>query len=133
MDDNTGVGFDTSKHQIYENFLTPKREKIRCSFCNKNGHIESFCFYKKGMTTKHSHEHSSQNKERSFIKKECTYCKRSGHVDTSCFLKIKNLERLKTNNEGPTESGVPKTPLTQNAGILSKCKEKALVLRQWLL
>ena len=99
MGDNTAVGFDTFKHQIYENLLIPKREKMRCSFCNKNGHIESFCFYKNGMTTEHSHEHSSQNKEQSFKKKECTYCKRSGHLDTSCFLKIKNLERLKTNNE----------------------------------
>jgi len=73
-------------------------------------------------------EHSLQHKERTFIKK-CAFCKRSGHLDVNCFLKIKNLE---TNKEGPTDSGVPKKPLTQNAGILSKCKEKAMILGQWL-
>ena len=76
-------------------------------------------------------EHSLQHKERTFIKK-CTFCKRSGHLDVDCFLKIQNLELLKTNKEGPTDSRVPKKPLTQNAGILSKCKEKAMVLGHWL-
>jgi len=39
---------------------------------------------------------------------------------------------METNNEGPTKSWGPKIPLTQNAGILSKLKEKAMVLIQWL-
>jgi acyl-CoA hydrolase len=129
--DQTGVGFDTSKHQIYENTLIPKR--IRCSFCKKDGHTESFCFHKQRIAENYAlkKEHPFQNKEQSFIK--CAYCKKSGHLDINCFLKKKDLEILKTNNEGPTESGVPKTPLTQNAGIITKCKEKAMVFRQWLL
>jgi len=131
--DHTGVGFDTSKHQIYENTLIPKKEKLRCSFWKKDGHIESFCFHRQRITENYplKTEHSSQHIEQSFIK--CAYCKKNGHLDINCFLKKKDLELLKTNNEGPTESGVPKTPLTQNAGIITKCKEKAMVFRQWLL
>jgi hypothetical protein len=127
MNSHTGIGFDASKHQkIYENIFIPGKDKLRCSFCNKNGHSESMCFQKKRMK-----EHSLQHQERTFFKK-CTFCKRSGHLDVDCFLKIRNLELLKTNKKGPTDSGVPKKSLTQNAGILSKCKEKAMVLGQWL-
>jgi len=134
MTDHTSVGFDISKHQkIYEIFFIPGKGKLKCSFYNKNGHIESFCFHKKGMIKINPElSYSLQNKEKPFIKKEGAYCKRSGHLDINCFLKIKHLELLKTNNEGPTDSGVPKKPLTQNAGIFSKCKEKAMVLGQWL-
>jgi len=128
MINHTGIGFDASKHQkIYKNFFIPQKDKLKCSFCDKNGRSESLCFHKKRMIK----EHSLQHKERTFIKK-CAFCKRSGHFDVDCFLKIKNLELLKTNKKGPTNSGVPKKPLTQNVGILSKCKEKAMVLGQWL-
>jgi len=124
MSNHTGLGFDASKHKkLYKNFFIPEK----CSFCDKKGHSESLCFHKKRIIK----EHSLQHKERTFIKK-CVFCKRSGHLDVDCFLKIKNLESLKTNKKGPTDYRVPKKPLTQNAGILSKCKEKAMVLGQWL-
>ena len=129
----TGLGFDSSKHQIYENTLIPKKEKLRCSFCKKDGHNESFCFHRKRIAENSplKTEPSPQNKERSFIR--CVYCRRNGHLEINGFLKKKDLELLKTNNEGPTESGVPKIPVTQNARIITKCKEKAMVFRQWLL
>jgi len=124
MSNHSSIDFDASKHQkLYKNFFIPKK----CSFSDKNRHSESLCFHKKRIIK----EHSLQHKERTFIKK-CTFCKRSGHLDVDCFLKIQNLELLKTNKEGPTDSRVPKKPLTQNAGILSKCKEKAMVLGHWL-
>ncbi|AES97711.1 hypothetical protein MTR_5g058740 [Medicago truncatula] len=48
MTDHNGIGFDTSKNQkIYENFFIPEKDKLKCSFCDKEGHIESFCFHKK--------------------------------------------------------------------------------------
>jgi len=130
---HTGLGFDSSKHQIYENTLIPKKEKLRCSFCKKDGHKESSCYHIKRIAENSplKTEPSPQNKEHSFIR--CIYCRRNGHLEINCFLKKKDLELLKTNNEGPTESGVPKIPLTQNAGIITKCKEKAMVFRQWLL
>jgi hypothetical protein len=133
MGNNTGLGFDSSKHQIYENTLIPKKERLKCSFCKRDGHNESMCFHRKRIAENSSlkTEHSPQIRERSLIK--CIYCKRNGHLEINCFLKKKDLELLKTNNQGPTESGVPKTPLTQNAGIITKCKEKAMVFRQWLL
>jgi len=136
MTDQTGVGFDISKNQkIYENYFIPEKDKLKCSFCDKNGHIESFCFHKKRLAKARPEyfyltkpEHSFQSKERSL----CSYCKRSGHLEINCFLKIKNLELMKTNNEGPTKSWGPKIALTRNAGILSKLKEKAMVFGQWL-
>jgi len=78
------------------------------------------------MNLEHSKERSLKLK-----RKECLYCKRMGHLEINCFLKIKNLELKKTNHKGPTTSWVPKS-LTQNAGIFSRCKEKAMVLGQWL-
>jgi len=102
LGNQTGLGFDTPKHKIYENTLIPKKENLRCSFCNKEGHIDIFCFTKKRIKENNPirTEHSSYNKERSLIK--CAYCKRSGHLEINCFLKKKDLELLKTNNEGPT-------------------------------
>jgi len=50
MIDQNGIGFDISKHQkIYEIFFIPDRDKLKCSFCDKDRHIESFCFHKKRM------------------------------------------------------------------------------------
>jgi hypothetical protein len=136
MADHNGIGFDITKNQkIYENFFIPEKDKLKCSFCDKDGHVESFCFHKKRLAKarpEYSYltkpEHSSQNKERSF----CSYCKRSGHLEINCFLKIKNLELMKTNHKGPTKSWGPKIPSNRNAGILSKLKEKAMVFGQWL-
>ena len=53
--------------QHYENFFLPEKDKLKCSFCDKNGHRESFCFHKKRMIK----EHSLQHKEKTFIKKMC--------------------------------------------------------------
>jgi hypothetical protein len=127
--DKTGLGFN----QIYEKCLIP--QKLKCSFCKKQGHHESICFHKKRKQeikvdqtiSEHSQEHSSSVK-----RKECSYCKRLGHLEVNCFLKIKHLEICEANQKGPTSSWVPKEPLTQNAGILTRCKNKAMVLGQWL-
>jgi len=135
--DKAGLGFDISKNQkMYENFFIPEKDKMKCSFCNKNGHLERFCFHKKRETRlEHSHqmnpEHSQEHSLR-LKRKECLYCKRIGHLEINCFLKIKNLELKKTNHKGPNSSWVPKGQLTQNAGILTRCKNKAMVLGQWL-
>lgn len=127
--DKSGLGFN----QIYEKCLIP--QKLKCSFCNKRGHHESVCFHKRRKLeikeeqsiSEHSPEHSLSLK-----RKECSYCKRVGYRELNCFLKIKQLEIKETNLKGPTSSWVPKEPLTQNAGILTRCKNKAMVLGQWL-
>ena len=75
---------------------------------------------------------SEHSLERSSSRKECSYCKRLGHLEFNCFLKIKHLEIKKTNLKGPKSSWVPKETLTQNAGILTRCKNKAMVFGQWL-
>jgi len=67
MINHIGIGFDAFKHQkIYENFFKPEKDKLKCSFCDKNGHSESLCFHKKRMTNL---EHSLQHKEKTFVKK----------------------------------------------------------------
>jgi len=127
--DKFGLGFN----QIYENCLTPQR--LQCSFCNKNGHHESFFFHKKGRRTlKEKLERSTleHSLERSSSRKECSYCKRLGHLELNYFLNIKNIEIKKTNLKGPASSWVPKEPLTQNAGILTRCKNKAMAFGQWM-
>jgi len=109
MFDKTGLGFNVSQNQkIYENFFIPEKEKMKCPFCNKDGHLESFCFHKKRAL--------KENPERSFMKRnECSYCKRIGHLEVNCFLKIKHPEIKKTNIKGPKPSWAPKERLTQNA------------------
>ena len=48
MHDKTGLGFNTSKiRQSYENTFISEKEKIKCLFCHKEGHLESYCFHKK--------------------------------------------------------------------------------------
>jgi len=102
MFDKGGLGFNVSQNQkIYENFFIPQKEKMKCSFCDKDRHLESFCFLKKGtLKDKPEHsllkipEHPRQYPEHSFFnkKKECSYCKRMGHLEINGFLKIKHLE-----------------------------------------
>jgi uncharacterized Zn-finger protein len=131
MFDKAGLGFDLFKNQkIYENFFIPAQKEniIRCSYCNKNGHLESICYNKKRV------EHSP-HKPKAFHQvekklKQCSYCSKIGHFEKDCFFK--NILVKKTNPKGPNSKWVPKIPLTQNAGLLSKCKEKALVFGQWL-
>jgi len=125
--DKSGLDFS----QIYENCLIPQR--LKCSFCNKKGHHESFCFHKKrkleGNPEQSISEHALERSS-SLKRKECSYCKRLGHLELNSFLKIKHLEIKKIILKGPTSSWVPKEPLTQNAGILTRCKNKAMVLGQ---
>ena len=83
MFDKFSLGFNVSQNQnsqkIYENFFIPQNDKLRCSFCDKYGHHESFFFHRKRTPkVKSEHfilEHSSQySKCSSLIKiKECSY------------------------------------------------------------
>src|SRR4030065_980860 len=59
MHDKTGLGFNTSKiRQSYENTFISEKEKIKCLFCHKEGHLESYCFHKKRvLNTKPEHSH----------------------------------------------------------------------------
>ena len=101
----------------------------------KKGHHESVCFHKKRKLEIKPEQSISEHfleQSSSLKRKECSYCKRLGHLEFNCFLKIKHPEIKKTNLKGPTSSWVPKEPLTQNAGILTRCKNRAMVLGQWL-
>ena len=63
ISNHTGIDFDASKHQkLYKNFFIPEKDKLKCSFCDKNGRSESLCFHKKRMIK----EHSLQHKEKTF-------------------------------------------------------------------
>ncbi|CAJ2659626.1 unnamed protein product [Trifolium pratense] len=124
-----GLGFNEVKNKIFENVLLPaNREfKLRCSFCNKNGHHESICYQKESYESFYYEPKRYRHLERK--NKHCSFCKNFGHLEKECYFKNKQI--VKTNPQGPKSLWAPKRKF-QNAGILSKCKEKAMVFGQWL-
>jgi hypothetical protein len=61
--DKAGIGYKPYQNKrLYKNFFHPQKRKktYKCTFCQKEGHIEAFCFKKKAReqhfskTRKHS-------------------------------------------------------------------------------
>ena len=113
--------------------------KIKCSFCDKPGHLDSACFHKKLIE---KNGQSNLKTERSFLnrlerfqkaekaKKICSFCNKSGHNVTECYHKKRSLR--KTNPEVPNITWVPKIMFLASAGLLSRCTNKAMVFGQWM-
>jgi len=121
----TGLGFDNTKTQkLYKNLFIPdkKEMKVKCSFCKKIGHLESICFQKKKL------EHKFYNEPKRYRHTE-KFLKQSFYKDN---LQENDCKIVKTNPQGPKMIWVPKVSKNQNAGTLSRNKEKAMVFGQWL-
>lgn len=117
--DKACIGFKTNhKQKLYENFFIPEKvtkrsERYKCTYCEKYGHLEPFCFRKK--------------KEQALQKTRVTF--------KSNFVRFhkEGFPKSNTNHQGPKKIWVPKALLTSTAGMSHDSQEKALVLGQWML
>jgi len=116
--DKACIGFITNqKQKLYENFFIPEKgtkrnEKYKCTYCEKYGHLEPFCFRKR--------------KEQALQKRIVTF--------KSNFVRShkEGFPKNNTNHQGPRKIWVPKVLLTSTAGMSHNSQEKALVLGQWM-
>ncbi|KAK2354753.1 gag-protease polyprotein [Trifolium repens] len=130
--DKAGIGYRPYQNKkLYENFFLPKKQKknqkYKCTFCLKEGHLETFCFKKKERKQPLSqHREHSQNDPRKRIYKP-------PHRRTSHQVVKRPAKTVFTNPQGPRNLWVPKVLLKSNVGMSSSSQEKAMVLGQWLL
>ena len=117
--DKVCIGFKTNqKQKLNENFFIPEKitktcERYKCTYYEKYGHLEPFCFRKK--------KRQALQKPKITHKSKCIN-----------FRKKKTLKN-NTNHQGPKKIWVPKVLLTSIAGMSHNNQEKALVLGQWML
>ena len=88
---------------------TKNYERYKCTYCEKYGHLEPFCFRKR----KRLASQKLKNNYSYFHKKE--------------------TPKVNTNHQGPKKIWVPKELLTSTAGMSHNSQEKAMVLGQWML
>jgi len=77
--DKTCIGFKEQKHKLYKNLFIPEKlkkvEKYKCTYCEKYGHIEPFCFKKKKEQALHKTKVSFKSNYVKFHKKRSSYKK----------------------------------------------------------
>lgn len=66
--------------------------KSTCTFCQKMGHVESQCFFKKRQCESH--------KNMAIV---CNFCKKTGHVESKCY----SNQRQKDKSRNESFSGQP--------------------------
>jgi len=117
--DKVCIGFKTNqKQKLYENFFIPEKitktcERYKCTYCEKYGHLEPFCFKKRKKQALQKPKITHKSKCIKFCKKE--------------------TPKNNTNHQGPKKIWVPKVLLTSIAGMSHNNQEIALVLGQWML
>jgi cell division protein FtsB len=82
--DKTRIGY-SQNNNLYKNFYVTQKEKYKCSFCHKDGHLEPFCFKKRKLKSFKTSEHSQNNLKQKNYNKYNHFQKKLGINDQSNF------------------------------------------------